>query len=393
MAHSKQGYLFTLDGWRALAILAVLIDHTVEYSRYGHNRLLVFTRIGANGVSLFFAISGFLICSRLLEEQAMFGRISLKGFYIRRACRILPAALAYLLFIALVALLGFIAVDWREWWAAALFWRNYLPPEWIRRGWGGYTVHYWSLAVEEHFYLLWPVLLALSGKRRARILAILLTVLVAVWRWWDFHHQWVASVLPGLLFYGRTDIRLDGLLMGCTVALLLDDSKWRARAERHFTLLPWFLCVIAYVLFAIIPRAHLYTVWESILLPLMVAGTVVHPGSWVSRLLETPLLRWIGRLSYSLYLWQQLFVLGSTRGVFRFLQRFPLNLGMIFLFAFLSYELIERPLIRLGHRLAPPPTPGRVDLEEPASGSVAPANSHRADSTASGKASASSPLF
>lgn len=121
ISKASQGYLYTLDGWRAVAILAVLVDHVATYEFSSHSTLLSFTRVGANGVSLFFAISGFLICSRLLEEQAMFGRISLKGFYLRRACRILPAAMTYLLFIALAAVLGFIIVDPREWLATALF--------------------------------------------------------------------------------------------------------------------------------------------------------------------------------------------------------------------------------------------------------------------------------
>jgi peptidoglycan/LPS O-acetylase OafA/YrhL len=126
MARENQGYIFSLDGWRALAIIAVLADHIVGYEFHGRRGLFVLTRIGANGVSLFFAISGFLICSRLLEEQSAFGRISLKGFYIRRACRILPAALAYLMFITVLAFLGYIAVDRREFWATLFFWRNYL---------------------------------------------------------------------------------------------------------------------------------------------------------------------------------------------------------------------------------------------------------------------------
>jgi peptidoglycan/LPS O-acetylase OafA/YrhL len=173
----------------------------------------------------------------------------------------------------------------------------------------------------------------------------------------------VAALLPGVMFAGRTDVRLDGLLLGCVVALRLDNPIWRARAQRYFTFIPWLLCVVAYSLFTIIPRQHLYTVWESMLLPLMVAGTVLHPASWVGRLLEHPILRWIGRLSYSLYLWQQFFVLGSAQRLFGPLRHFPLNVIMIFCCAFLSYELIERPFIRWGHRLAPPPTPGRTDVE------------------------------
>jgi len=87
------GYLPTLDGWRAIAILAVLLDHAVGYSPLQSvPRVFALTRVGPNGVSLFFAISGFLICSRLLEEERAYGVISLRGFYVRRACRILPPA-------------------------------------------------------------------------------------------------------------------------------------------------------------------------------------------------------------------------------------------------------------------------------------------------------------
>ena len=84
-----KGYLPTLDGWRAIAIMAVLLDHAT--TREWLQKIQYF-RTGPNGVSLFFAISGYLICSRLLEEESARGRISLKDFYIRRACRILPPA-------------------------------------------------------------------------------------------------------------------------------------------------------------------------------------------------------------------------------------------------------------------------------------------------------------
>ena len=210
MARQNQGYIFTLDGWRALAIIAVLADHIVGYEFHGHRWLFALTRIGANGVSLFFAISGFLICSRLLEEQSAFGRISLKGFYIRRACRILPAALAYLMFITLLAFLGYIALDRREFWATLFFWRNYLPKGWIHRGWGGYTVHYWSLAVEEHFYLIWPILLVATGNERR------------VWWPWPLPSWWRCgaggiSIISGLRLYCPAYSSRDGQMSGWMV--------------------------------------------------------------------------------------------------------------------------------------------------------------------------------
>jgi peptidoglycan/LPS O-acetylase OafA/YrhL len=377
-ARQGGGYLPTLDGWRAIAIAGVLLDHGTS-SFFRGSAWYSSLRIGPNGVSLFFAISGFLICSRLLEEEQLFGRISLKGFYLRRACRILPAALAYLGALALLGLFGLVIVTPLEWWSCVLFFRNYLPPEWIRAGWGGYTIHYWSLAVEEHFYLLWPALLAFSGRVRARYLAAGLAAAVAIWRWWDFHHQLVNRYLPGLLFPSRTDVRLDALLLGCLAALVMAERHWRARLDRHFTASVWWGCVLAYVLTQAITRKHDYGLQESVLLATLVAGTVLHPAGIVGRILESPVMKWVGRLSYSLYLWQQLFLIPGARWPLSILQRSPWNLIAVFLLAAASYELVERPMIRLGHRLAPPPTPGRRDLHEEIPGNVAAAPAARQD--------------
>jgi peptidoglycan/LPS O-acetylase OafA/YrhL len=226
----RSGYLPTLDGWRAIAIAGVLLDHaTVEIFR--NSSAHSFLRTGPNGVSVFFAVSGFLICSRLLEEKQLTGTISLKGFYLRRACRILPAAFAYLAVVGALGVFGVLTVTPLEWASCFLFFRNYLSPDWIRAGWGGYTIHYWSLAVEEHFYLLWPALLAFFGRVRAGYVAAILAVTVAVWRWWDFHHHWMDRYDPGLLFGTRTDVRLDGLLLGCLAALILAEPTV-ARMDR-----------------------------------------------------------------------------------------------------------------------------------------------------------------
>ena len=363
LARPRSGYLPTLDGWRAIAIAGVLIDHGTGMFFRGAS-WYPYLRTGPNGVSLFFAISGFLICSRLLEEEQLFGRISLKGFYLRRACRILPAAFAYLGVLALLAVTGLVIVTPVEWWSCVLFFRNYLPPGWIGAGWGGYTVHYWSLAVEEHFYLLWPALLAFSGRARARYLAASLAATVAVWRWWDFRHQWVDRHLPGLLFPSRTDIRLDALLLGCLAALVMAEPRWRQWLERRFTPAVWWAGVVAYVLTQVVWRRHGYGSGESALLAALVAGTVLRPAGIAGRVLENRVMQWVGRLSYSLYLWQQLFLVPGARWPLSMLQRMPLDLVMVFVMAALSYEIVERPMIRLGHRLAPPPTPGRTDLKE-----------------------------
>ena len=267
MREKATGYLPTLDGWRSIAILAVILDHTIAYQlgpRYPF--LMPLAGVGQNGVSLFFAISGFLICSRLIEEEDLCGRISLRGFYIRRVSRILPPAMFYLAMIGALGIAGVILVSPSDWWASVLFFRNYLPPSAIHRGWGGYTVHYWSLAVEEHFYFLWPMTLVACGYKRAKWAAIGLTGVIAIWRIWDVHSNFVEARLPGLLPGTRTDLRIDGLLMGCLAALILANQNWGTRYRQLLNIRTWTACVAAYGSIQIVQRHHNYTILESILL-------------------------------------------------------------------------------------------------------------------------------
>ena len=132
--------------------------------------------MGNLGVSVFFVISGFLITLLLLKEECQYGDISLKNFYVRRACRILPAYFAFLLAMLIVWRLHFVDLGWGQLVAAATFTWNYSP---LASGWT--LAHCWSLAVEEQFYLLWPLglsgLLFLMGRHYARGAAITLILL------------------------------------------------------------------------------------------------------------------------------------------------------------------------------------------------------------------------
>ena len=237
--------------------------------------------MGANGVSLFFAISGFLI---LLPASGSTGDVRSHqpdGLLPSPGLPYPPAAMVYLLFTLLLWLcLASSSSILGSGGRPALFWAKHCRRIGFTMA-GADTPSITGRSPSKNISIFCGPHARLSGNPRALRLAILLAGLVAVWRWWNLHHQWVATLLPGLLFYGRTDVRLDGLLLGCAVALFLDDPVWRRRAERHFTLLPWFLCVIAYTLFTIVPQAHPYTVWESMLLPVIVAGTVIHPVSWI----------------------------------------------------------------------------------------------------------------
>ncbi|MGA3185829.1 MAG: acyltransferase [Bryobacteraceae bacterium] len=342
----RHGYLPTLDGWRAIAILAVLCSHT----RWPIPWVVRISQYGAMGVHLFFALSGFLITWWLIQENARFGKIDWTDFYVRRVFRILPGAFVYL---SVIAVAGFafhlIPISGLQLAGSAFFFRNYLvaptPEPW-------YTEHFWSLSVEEHFYLLWPLLLYAAGFRRARFLAPMLVIAVALWRVLDGRYNWVARLDPALKGnLGRTDYRLDILFCGCAVALLWNQAVFQRTRQRIAG--TWFVAAILVATAACLYwKPPGYFTMLAILMALLPAATVARPDSWIGRVLEAPALRWIGRISYSLYLWQELFLpVFGVQPTLGWIQVFPQNLLAAFCVAGLSYYLVERPAIAYGRRI------------------------------------------
>jgi len=354
----KQGYLPTLDGWRAVAILAVIQYHGGLYqagwlsNRFVHDN-------GFLGVDLFFAISGFLICSRLLEESRTRGYFSLRGFYIRRCFRILPAAWSYLLVCAILSCAKIIPVDWGGILTSLLMVRNLwvgvagdTPTHW-------YTIHFWSLSVEEHFYLLLPGLLVIArGKKMAVTAAAALLTTV----WTLTIVRMVHLQTPGVWL--RTDERLSSLMVPAFFAVLLAGERVRGIVVRW--LHPWVAVLVFCLVYVAGLSIRTLQPLEVIYgFPLLIISTIYHPLSWSGRVLELRPLRFVGHISYSLYLWQQLFFLFGHQGArwpLSLFQHFPINYIAALAVAIGSYYLLEKPCIRLGHRIARPLTEGREDL-------------------------------
>ena len=360
----SSGYLPTLDGWRALAVLGVIFGHA-ELAWRGMDVLPPWARylIGGSstkGVQLFFAISGFLITSRLVEEWHGFGRISLKRFYVRRAFRILPPALTYLAILSILGMASVVALPRGSILSCLLFFRNYWTVQCTTTG------HFWSLSIEEQFYLIWPGILVAAGLRRSKYAASAMILAIVAWRWIAFCQPRIRALLHGD-FWGRSDICFDGLLAGCLVAVLLDSPLFRKYSAKCLT--P--RVVVGTILLILVTAGSTYTpagrTLQSVLMPLIVVATVLNPGTRLGRFLENRALRWIGRLSYSLYIWQEIFLfLGEKR-----MGWYPLRFIGLLAVATLSFYFVERPMVKLGYRLAPPPSLGHPDLvSEPVSRSV-----------------------
>jgi peptidoglycan/LPS O-acetylase OafA/YrhL len=341
VSRPTRGYLPTLDGWRTLSIAAVVLCHD-SLHHFGPFNTMWLYQHGNLGVDIFFAISGLLICTRLLDEERNEGSISIRNFYLRRAFRILPPAIAFLATLALLSRLIHLPVGTPEILASLLFVRNYtfffqhfqtLNPF--------YTSHFWSLAVEEHFYFLLPALLVFAPKRWRVPVLFLLAVAVGI-------HRFVLGAEASVM---HTDTRLDALVIPAAIVILLQNESLRTR------LIPWlrFWPLLALVVFGLVilgwtPRLQsLALAWSC---PFLILGTMLRPHSLFARFLELPVMRYFGRLSYSIYLWQQLFFVahfGGSNPGWSIFQRWPLAPLMTIGCALLSYRFIERPAIKTGH--------------------------------------------
>jgi peptidoglycan/LPS O-acetylase OafA/YrhL len=186
--------------------------------------------------------------------------------------------------------------------------------------------------------------------------ALILAASVVVWRFVDGHYQIMQRLVPSAEMGTRTDSRLDALLWGCLAALFF------SRIKSIFSHRLWSWAWIPLSLYLVLlVRYHLplYQLQLALLFPCLLMSTVLFPRNALSRLLEIPLMRWIGALSYSLYLWQQLF-LQPPRGLdsleytsgFYHLQQFPWNILCVLTCACLSHYLLEKPMMRLGRRLS-----------------------------------------
>lgn len=322
----------SLDGLRAVSIALVVCAHGIDaWARGAPNRWVLMLVNGGTGVAIFFGISGFLITGLLLREHARQGSISLPRFYARRALRILPAFGVYLAFCALV-----LAVPVGDLVRAGTFLSNYLPPQ------RGELAHTWSLSVEEQFYLFWPLVLAALGPRRGLRVAGGLLVAAPVLRCLTYF------LVPGLRgltgWMGHT--RVDAIMIGCFLALLVHEER-QGRLLR-LALHRWAAAASAVVLFVGSPmltqwfgggyRLPLGYTLESLAVGSIIAWAVHNPGSVVGRFLNWRPVVHLGRISYSLYLWQQ--------PVWR-AGEWPWR-GFIGLAAAeASFRLVEQPFLRL----------------------------------------------
>ena len=349
MGENRNHYLPTMDGWRAIAVAGVILAHATDVlffpqGEFANELAHRVTRLGAHGVEIFFSLSGFLITTRLLEEKTRTGTVNLAQFYLRRSFRILPVVFVFLFCLGLLSSLDILSLTKLDWMSSFLFFRNYIPAE--HGSW--YTAHFWSLAVEEHFYFFWPIFFLWSGGVPKRV--FLLGLVLTIWRVIEFRMNVLSRLGLEVAFSGRSDVRMDSLVWGCWFAVLWNQINFKDLSQRYLRPFTTFILLVLLVCFFWF-EVPMRLLWVNLIIPVIFIGTISWPKSVLSKILETAFLRWMGRLSFSLYVWNTVFLIGSAAIPFnvssdyRFIQQLPWNIGALVFISVLSYYFIEKPLI------------------------------------------------
>ncbi|WP_052460937.1 acyltransferase family protein [Microbacterium gorillae] len=354
----------SLDGIRALAVIFVIWGHgaaTLPQTPVVE-QLRAFLPGGYFGVQVFFVLSGFLITTLLLREQSKNGRISLGGFYRRRAYRILPALFLFLLIVTVLALTGVInGVGPRDIISPALFLRDYWP---LDGAW--WTGHLWSLSVEEQFYILWPLLVLLLPRRVAVRVLIVGIVLSPFIRIGTYLLPFVPDAAVTFMFHTRA----DALMIGCLLAFSVGTERFERFAAWVFDHhLQWWVVVwlpVSWIMTSKLQGVWLYTVGylgDALAIATVMLWMMRRPQSPFGRLLNTRVMVHIGLISYSLYLYQQLFQ--TTHNTTWFGGLTIGGLLAMFLAAELSYQLVEKSFLRLRVRRERRATARRESADAP----------------------------
>ncbi|HZZ44929.1 MAG TPA: acyltransferase [Tepidisphaeraceae bacterium] len=343
------GRIPSLDGLRAIAIAGVIFTHAMAKTNYSRYWIPYITGVaGTLGVQIFFGISGFLITILLFRERMRTGSISIRGFYLRRILRIIPAYVGYLAAIAGLAMAGLLNIRWQEWAYVLTYTTNwaYKDVQWV-------LGHTWTLSLEEQFYLFWPSLfLWISGRQLRRLLV---GYLVAA----PLFRLAAKIAFPDyfLLRYTSAPACMDSMAVGCLLAMAvfhgIHAKGWleRLRKAPNLTFLASAIVLCSSLVAGLIAPPYMLLIGRTI--DALAIGSLIWAAvnlqhGMLFRMLNSKPFAAVGILSYSLYLWQQLFLFPNCTWL---VCRPPWSILLAMVAAIASYFIIEMPFLRLKDRL------------------------------------------
>jgi len=334
----------SLNGLRAISIIMVLFSHFIH--RY-YVRFDSLTYLGTLGVDVFFVISGFLITTLCIKEKAITGNLSLKNFYIRRALRILPVAYLYIFVIATLNYFLKLNITFLSFVSSAFFLANLSffkkPHLGVQSDWN--LGHYWSLAVEEQFYILFPIFIK---KKFSVYVGILVTVIFLV-PLIIYFQSIFSSLNIGILTAAlRYVIKFQGIAIGCLFSVLLFKGYLNfGQYKLPLTVISIFM--IFYLKFDVefSLESCFKNLATSVFVGFIVVNNISPQTNVIYKFLNLKVLNFIGILSYSIYIWQQLFLSNDPKFP---LSKYPINLIFLAIIPCLSYFYYEKYFLKLKAR-------------------------------------------
>ena len=342
---AEQKTIPSLYGLRAISVLLVIVYHLqnarnpvsfpsfIEPAYFGHF-----------GVNTFFVISGFLITSLLMQESEQNGKVSISRFYTRRILRIFPAYYFLLLIYFFLQLAGLIHLNRSDWFFSLTLLKQFNNP-------GGITAHLWTISAEEIFYLFFPLIFTWLYPRNKSLLNYLLifVVLAAV----PACRMLIHNFFPTYPF--NVFVRGDALAIGCLLALNYDKVKTISRSYKT-VFMSLLLMELSYLVLTetsapgaaqILTGSAGWSLPDNLAIAILLVISIEQRTTLWFRLLNSKVLVFIGTISYSIYLWQQIFTSQLELGIFN---QLPYSLIFLFLASVLSYRLIERPFLDMRKR-------------------------------------------
>ena len=339
-----------LNAVRGLAVLLVLLHNTDQYPAL---HLQFISANGWMGVDLFFVLSGLLITGILLDTKQ--SENYFKNFYARRCLRIWPLYYSALLFMFVIVPLirpseahAVFEARSAPWWSYPLFIQNFLVP--IPTGATGLLGVTWSLAVEEQFYLVWPLVVRFCSATQLRKIAIAVICISPVLRFYLSQHQ--------VIIYSNTLCRLDGLMAGALLALAIRSSSF---VPSKFVSRAWIALLVSAPLALLI--GTLGARWMVFSLVALAAVSFVYLAlfskqRWLQPILTNRFLVYTGTISYGIYLLQKI-PLDAAKSFHLHGHEFlalPITAAATYALATLSWNLLEKPFLRLKRFFAPEKT-------------------------------------
>jgi len=347
----------SLDGIRAMCIIAVFFTHALDTIPIPvvHDKMLAFfiTNAGHLGVKIFFVISGFLITKLLLLEREKNGKIDIKDFYIRRMMRILPVFFLYILVILILK--WTLIPDIFSSYSLVLFavcyiwdYKHMFTSMSMADHGHWFFGHFWTLSIEEQFYLFWPLIFTRLSQKSVIRFIIGAAVVIPILRLATF------LFIPQSKMYADMMLHTSGdnLLIGCLGAIIERSAYFKNTLLKYIQNRPLGIANFC-LLFLVSPfLSYRFEAPYNLLIGyslntfsiMFFLYWTIYVPSWFSSILNTRVFIWIGVLSYSLYVWQQLFLTNINK---LWVNQFPQNIIISVLVASASYYLIEKPVLRL----------------------------------------------